>query len=259
MVSFCFDLFLYLQPPRYSQTPVIQGGDWGAFIARLMAKMYPDQVKAIHLNFLPVTPPYPWRSPVGFVKTLLTVPFSSKDRAKLAVTQKHLNEGTGYMQQQDSHPHTLGYSLQDSPTGLLAWIYDKLHSWADSYPWTDDEILTWISIYAFSRAGPAASTRIYHESTHPVRSLPGAISRDEVISSYIPPKVKIGVANFPKEIVHLPSTWIRAAGNIVRESEYDKGGHFAAWEVPELLASDIKAFLGKTGEAYGAVSGKDGY
>lgn len=111
-----------------TQRSVIQGGDWGSFIARLMAKMYPDRVKAVHLNFLLVPPPYPWKSPVGFIKTLLTLPFSSKDRAKLAHTQKYLDEGNGYLKQQDSHPQTLGYSLQDSPVGLLAWIYDKLHS-----------------------------------------------------------------------------------------------------------------------------------
>lgn len=153
--------------------------------------------------------------------------------------------------------------------GLLAWVYDKLHRWTDGYDWTDDEILEWVSIYVFSRAGPAASLRIYYESvTRPAAATAANgkdglkytwLSRDEVVSTRIPDCVKIAVANFPGEILQIPGTWLRAIGNIVRETEFEKGGHFAAWEVPEVLVNDLRAFMGKEGGAYGVVPGKDGF
>ncbi|KAJ7282424.1 hypothetical protein C8J57DRAFT_1554332, partial [Mycena rebaudengoi] len=76
--------------------------------------------------------------------------------------------GMGYLQLQSTQPQTVWYALTDSPVGILAWIYEKLVKWTDEYPWDDDEgdnlhFPTWISIYWFSRAGPAASLRIYYE------------------------------------------------------------------------------------------------
>ncbi|KAF3483082.1 epoxide hydrolase [Arthroderma uncinatum] len=221
----------------------IQGGDWGAVIARVMAKLYPKHVKAVHTNMVFIAPPYPWKNPL--------------DRAKLAVTWNYMTQGNGYLAQQGSRPQTIGYSLHDSPVGLLAWIYEKLHAWTDSYPWTDDEVLTWVSIYAFSRAGPAASARIYYEFNH-APSGPGNVSRAEAVSCYSP-DVKFAIAQFPREIITLPMFWCRSIGNVVRETEFEKGGHFAAWEVPEDLAADIREFLGKEGQAYRAISGADGY
>lgn len=68
---------------------------------------------------------------------------------------------------QSTQPQPIGFALGDSPVGLLAWMDEKLHDWTDAYPWTDDEIPTWVSIYWFSSAGPAASIRIYYEAQHP--------------------------------------------------------------------------------------------
>lgn len=72
--------------------------------------------------------------------------------------------GNGYFQIQKQRPNTIGVALSDSPVGLLAWIYDKLVTWTDDYPFTDDEVCEWVSLYWFSRAGPAASVVIYHEA-----------------------------------------------------------------------------------------------
>jgi hypothetical protein len=256
-------------------------------ISRVMAYLYgPTHVKAAHLNFVLVFPPYPWRNPILFLQTLFTLPFSRKDWAKLMSTRKYLDDGSGYLKQQDTRPQTLGYALHDSPVALLAWIYEKLHSWSDSYPWTDDEILTWVSIYAFSTAGPAASVRIYYESVNPHPSLTAktsssssslgeaesdepkvkSITRLEMMASRTPSGVKIGIAHFPKEMILAPFVWSRAIGDVVRESEPERGGHFAAYEVPELLAKDVRSFLGKQdgekgidGQAFGVVNGRDGY
>ncbi|KAE8394577.1 hypothetical protein ETB97_008053 [Aspergillus alliaceus] len=239
---------------------VVQGGDWGSIIARVMANRYSDHIKAVHLNFLPVALPYPWRSPLVFLRSLFTIPFSPDDKAHLAATRDYLTQGNAYMRQQETRPQTLGYALQDSPVALLAWIYDKLHSWSDSYPWTDDEILTWVSIYCFSTAGPAASVRIYYEAARndSTATAPG-MSTIDVISKPTPSNVKLSVAQFKTELIRVPMLWTGLAGSVVRAREFDCGGHFAAWEVPDLLADDLKNFLGRNGQAYGAVSGKDGY
>lgn len=149
----------------------------------------------------------------------------------------------------------MGYGLADSPVALLSWIYEKLHDWTDSYPWTPDEVLTWISIYYFSSAGPAANVRIYYEFAHtPGRKLK---VRDDYRKWT--PTVKLGLAYFPREISVLPKTWGRTLGPVVYESENDRGGHFAAWERPEVIAEDLQKMLGKGGPCYKAVKGSSGY
>ncbi|KAJ5635215.1 epoxide hydrolase [Penicillium longicatenatum] len=239
---------------------VIQGGDWGSAIARTMAVYYPEHIQAIHLNTIPVSPPYPWRSPLNFLKSLISVPFSAKDRGNIKNTIEYVTKGSAYLLQQGTRPQTLGYGLQDSPVALLAWIYDKLHSWSDAYPWTDEEILTWVSVYYFSRAGPTASIRLYYESlAQKPETVTKWMSMTQMFDARAPENVRFAVAQFKREIVQWPMAWYRAIGNVVKETEFERGGHFAAWEVPELVAGDLKEFLGKDGPAYAVIEGKDGY
>ncbi|KAJ5232332.1 epoxide hydrolase [Penicillium chermesinum] len=246
---------------------VIQGGDWGSMISRTMARYYSRHIQAIHVNFAPVPPPYPWRAPLRFLQSLMSVPFSAKDRGYIARTFEYLMKGNAYMKVQETRPQTLGYSLHDSPVGLLAWVYDKLHSWSSDYQWTDEEILTWVSIYYFSRAGPTASTRIYYEASAPVpesaKSKDGDATKwtslEQSIGGTASDHIRFAVAQFKDELVQWPTFWYGAMGNVVRTTEFDCGGHFAAWEVPELLVADLKEFLGKEGAAYGAIAGKAGY
>jgi hypothetical protein len=119
----------------------------------------------------------------------------STDSAVLKSIQANSHEyktkGNGYFVQQATHPQTLGYGLADSPVGLLAWIYEKLYFWTDRYPWTEDEILTWISVYWFSKAGPTSSTRIYYEYVQTQGGLAG-----EKANTNIP----LGLSYFPGEI-----------------------------------------------------------
>ncbi|KAJ5647153.1 Alpha/beta hydrolase fold-1 [Penicillium lividum] len=239
---------------------IVQGGDWGSIIARTLATNYSKHVSAVHLNTIPVSPPYPWRNPLRFLQSLISVPFSAKDRACISRTFEYVTKGSGYMIQQASRPQTLGYGLHDSPVALLAWIYDKLHSWSDSYSWTDEEILTWVSVYFFSKAGPAASTRIYYEAFAPKRvTVKKWVGIFDMFETPAPASVRFAVAQFKGEIMQWPLAWYRAIGNVVQESEFECGGHFAAWEAPESIAGDLKKFLGKDGAAYAVVEGKDGY
>lgn len=150
-------------------------------------------------------------------------------------------------------PQTIGYSLADSPVGLLAWIYEKLISWTDDYPWTDDEILTWVSIYYFSVAGPSAASFIYFESTSSNKD------RDNMakLQGYV--DLPIGLAYFPQEIANMPRAWADGMGKIVHVSENSKGGHFAALERPDVIADDLKEMFKKGGKVFGVVEGKSGY
>ena len=177
-------------------------------------------------------------------------PYSELEKKGVERSEWFQTEGMGYNNLQSTKPQTLGYNLRDSPVGLLAWIYEKLHDWTDSYPWTDDEILTWVSIYWFSTAGPAASTRIYYENRHS--------ETIKTLGTYIP-DVELGLSYFPKDLSVPPRTWGRTLGPVVFESEHEDGGHFAAHERPQKLAEDLFKMFGKDGGAYGVVQGKSGY
>ncbi|KAH9943916.1 alpha/beta-hydrolase [Amylocystis lapponica] len=229
---------------------VAQGGDWGHAISRTLAELYGHKyVKAWHTNFPFGTAPSLTKNPFRYLLYMVT-PYSAEERAWLAQTVKFQQTGAGYNRLQSTRPQTLGYSLADSPVGLVAWIYEKLVTWTDGYPWTDDEVLTWISIYWFSRAGPAASVRIYME-----------VAKDRAKGtlgtrySTIP----LGLSYFPKELVRVPQAWARTLGNVVQESLHEHGGHFAAYERPEELSDDVRKMFAKGGPAHGVVPGKNGY
>ncbi|KAJ8080513.1 hypothetical protein PM082_017346 [Marasmius tenuissimus] len=228
---------------------VTQGGDWGFMVTRKIAEVYGHtHSKAWHTNMPGGMAPQFLRQPFVYLRHLVT-PYSTAEKAGLARSQWFAKRGMGYFHEQATQPQTLGYSLADSPVGLLAWIYEKLINWTDNYPWTDDEVLTWISIYYFSRAGPAASTRIYYE-----------IMRErESDSKVVRPTIPFGVSHFPKELNVRPRLWTRTMGNLVFEAEHASGGHFAAYERPKALASDLRKMFGRGGPAYGVVEGHKGY
>jgi hypothetical protein len=158
----------------------------------------------------------------------------------------------------DTRQQTLAYSLHDSPIGLLSWIYEKLHDWTDSYPWTPDEICTWISIYWFSTAGPGAASRIYYEATHSNDNPATRITRERT-TQYVGNGVKLGLLHAPKELRVQPTLWTHTQGDVVFERRHEKGGHFFAWECPDELVQDVRDMFKKGMGAYGVVEGKDGY
>jgi hypothetical protein len=183
---------------------------------------------------------------------------TEKEKAGLARSAWFREEGFGYNLLQCTKPQTAGYAIAASPVSLLAWIYEKLHDWTDDYPWTDDEVLTWVSIYYFSRAGAAASLRLYYENTHrtPRERFPLKEGFLE-IQRYV--DIPLGYSSFPRDIILLPKIWVKAMGPLVFLNEHDKGGHFAAWEQPAALASDLRNMFGKGGGAYGVVPERNGY
>ncbi|KAF7550658.1 hypothetical protein G7046_g7948 [Stylonectria norvegica] len=225
---------------------VTQGGDWGFIITRLLGIQYPDSCLASHLNYVCVlAPPSITKTPWQYLLHAI-LPYSDQEKAGRARTAWFKEEGFGYNLEQGTKPSTLGFALADSPVALLAWIYEKLHDWTDEYPWTDDEILTWISIYQFSKAGPAASARIYYESSHSQLEL-------KAKGFEYMPKVPLGLSYFPKDLVVPPQTWGRTLGPVVFEKVHPDGGHFAAHERPEELVDDLRKMFGKGGGAYHVV------
>lgn len=194
------------------------------------------------MNFIRANAPTLAKHPILYLQSLLT-PYTAKEKAGLARTNWFQKEGYGYNFEQSTKPSTIGFALNDSPVALLAWIYEKLHDWTDNYPWTDDEILTWVSVYQFSTAGPAASARIYYEAVHS--------SHEEVRQSFeYNSKVKLGLSYFPMDIIVLPRVYGRTLGPVVFEVEHEDGGHFAAHERPNVFAGDLKKMFGKGGGAY---------
>ena len=153
---------------------------------------------------------------------------------------------------QSTRPATLGYMMSDSPVGLLAWIWDKLVDWSDDYPWTEDEVCLWVSLYVFSRAGPDAASYLYYEALKDTKviTLP-------LVQGYI--DCPLGIADFPVEICNNPASWRHTMGPIVYQEVFDKGGHFAGWERPDAVAKGLCTMFGKNGGAYGVVKGRDGY
>ena len=224
-------------------------------LAGAIGMFYPEHCKASHVNMVYSPNPPAFTSQPLLALQHAATPYSDREKEGLKRTKWFENTGSGYRILQASKPQTLGYSLADSPVGLLGWIYEKLVDWTDSYPWTDDEVLTWISIYWFSAAGPAASVRIYYET----RNNPENQKLDIMRTTEWIGGVKLGLMWSPKELVRFPNAFGRTLGPVVYESDNKAGGHFAATEHPEWVVRDLQKMFGKGGGAFGVVKGKNGY
>ncbi|KAK9411884.1 epoxide hydrolase 1 [Crotalus adamanteus] len=188
----------------------LQGGDWGSKITMNMAQMLPKSVKGLHVNMI----------------------FISK-------------YGLGAMA---TKPDTAGCGLNDSPVGLAAYILEKFSTWTDKSflnmedgnlerKYTLDELLTNIMIY-WVTSSIVPSMRFYKENL----SKDPNTTPDAKIAIYVP----TGIAAFPNELLHCPRSWAKKKfKNIVTYTYMPRGGHFAAFEEPELLAQDIRQFVKK--------------
>ncbi|KAI0892235.1 Alpha/Beta hydrolase protein [Annulohypoxylon nitens] len=238
----CHKLMIQLGYDKY----VTQGGDWGFLITRAMGFLYPNHVLASHLNFVLTLPPSPLSTPL-LVLQYLTGRYTASEKAGLERTQWFRNEGSGYSQIHSTKPHTVGFSLADSPVALLGWIYEKLREWTDDYPWSNKEIIDWISVYYFSEAGADASIRLYYEILHPAATADDSSGQaGATMESFMKwHKIPLGLSYFPKDVIVLPSSWGRTLGPVVFERRHEEGGHFAAYETPELLVSDLRKTVQK--------------
>ncbi|HEY3044053.1 MAG TPA: alpha/beta fold hydrolase [Vicinamibacterales bacterium] len=210
--------------PRYG----VQGGDWGSIIGTRVALDDAPHVAGLHLNMCRAAPPAGAANP--------TEGLSAADLARLKVVESFQTEETGYSRIQGTKPQTIGYALNDSPVGLAAWIVEKFRTWCDcdgdpEKVFTKDELLTNITLYWVTGTA-TSSARIYYETAH---AQPVLGSRRV--------EVPTACASFPKEIIWSPRRWMETRYNITRWTEMPRGGHFAAFEQPELLVADVRAFF----------------
>ena len=204
----------------------LQGGDWGGIISRLVAINDASHVAGLHLNFCTAGPPPGTTTPMDGVP--------ADEAARYQARQSYMENERAYQQMQGTKPQTVGFSLDDSPAGLAAWIVEKFHAWCDcgdniESRFTKDELLTNIMLYWVTGTG-SSSARIYYES----RNAPPNTARVNVPTA---------CALFPKEISVPPRKWVEARYNLVRWTVMPRGGHFAALEQPELLIDDVRAFF----------------
>lgn len=263
---------------------VAQGGDWGSLITRTMGRHHEEHLRGIHINLAMFDPLNLLKQPWLILLALIWPPFwfSKKGINGLLNGLAYVSGGNDYYRLQSSRPQTVAYCLEDSPVGLLGWMYEKLIHWTHEYPWTNDEVLTWISIYWFSRAGPGASVRTYFEAEHPSKEWNGTLAdkkfwdwvclnsskssctesmdvsflkcfRHQVLKLSSQTRPKLGISQFPKDIVGIPDVFSRTLGRVVFEKFHDAGGHFAAWEKPDILVQDLRDMFGPDGGAYGVI------
>ncbi|MGB6761534.1 MAG: epoxide hydrolase family protein [Mycobacterium sp.] len=212
-------LMLRLGYDRYGA----QGGDWGAAVTTQIGRNRGHCI-AIHVN-MPIA-----RPAAGSGGGDLT----EDEQQALAAFAEHRKWGTGYSKQQSTRPQTLGYGLVDSPVGQLAWVVEKFWAWTDcdGHPenvLSRDELLDNVMLYWVTGSG-ASSARLYWESFN-------RFVTDGRVD------LPTGVAAFPKEILRTPRRWCEAAYNITHWSTMPRGGHFAAFEQPELFVDDVRAFF----------------
>ena len=199
-----------------------QGGDWGAAVTTQIGRNM-GHCDAIHIN-MPIGRPTP---------ESLQDP-TDEEKSALEGLTYYQEWDSGYSKQQSTRPQTLGYGLVDSPVGQMAWIIEKFWSWmdCDGHPentLTRDELLDNVMLYWLTASG-ASSARLYWESF-------GSFGGGDKV------ELPTGVASFPKEIIRSPRRWCEESYNITHWTTMPKGGHFGAFEQPELFINDLRIFF----------------
>ncbi len=214
---------------------VAQGGDQGAAVTDAMGRQAPEGLVGIHMNLL-VTALGGGAMPAE----------TEAERAALEQTKTFRATGFGYFLEQATRPQTIGYALLDSPVALAAWMldhdtdaYEKIsRAFVDGQPsggLTRDHILDNITLYWLTGTG-ASAARSYWEG--------GRAQALAAAAGQAPPEVKlpVGFTTFPGEIFRAPRSWVeKSYPNLTYFNEAARGGHFAAWEEPELFATEIRA------------------
>ena len=216
---------------------VAQGGDQGAGVTDAMGRQAPEGLLGVHFNFLDAVP-----KELLMAALNIRLAFSGDDRAQLGKVIGIFMRG--YIAEMGEHPQTIGYSLLDSPIGLAAWMldhdadsYEKIsRAFVDGKPTgglTRDAVLDNITLYWLTSSG-ASTSRLYWETGRAAK----ASLKDP------PPHVKLPVAYtvFPDELFQAPRHWVKHAyHDLVYFNEAAKGGHFAAWEEPQIFAEEMRA------------------
>ncbi len=200
-----------------------QGGDWGSAISRELGLVAPEHIIGVHLNML-----FPWVPEDA-------ADLTDEERDRVETMRRFRATGSGYGAIQSTRPQTLAYGLTDSPAGQLAWIAEKFGEWTDDGLPDEavdrDQLLTNIMVYWLTKTA-GSSARLYYEAARSGTSSPPAAST-----------APTGLAVFAREIARPIRRFAEMSNNIVHWTEFDRGGHFAAMEEPDLLIGDVRAFF----------------
>lgn len=212
---------------------LVQGGDWGSPISLRLGLADPEHVAGVHVNMLVTFPPQDDPAAMSGL--------GSQDLARLQFALEFQQDGMGWIKIQSTRPQTLAYALTDSPVGQLAWIAEKYKEWTDSRTAPEDavsrdQLLTIVTIYWLT-ATAGSSAQLYYESSH--------TDADFAMTwgGPWPLAMPVGVASFPKDAVRPIRSWgEKILPTLARWTEFDRGGHFAAMEQPDLYIQDVREF-----------------
>lgn len=215
---------------------VSQGGDWGSVVAHAQGRQAPQGLLGIHVN-MPATVP---ANVARALKNGEAAPagLSAAEKSAFESMNKLYTLGGGYAAMMVTRPQTVGYGLADSPAGQAAWMYDKFAAWTFSggnpeRSLTRDEMLDDITLYWLTNSATSSAQLYWENNTNNFNAA-------EQMTGQI--KVPVGVTVFPGELYQAPRTWAeRAYPRLTYFNKVDKGGHFAAWEEPQLFAQELRA------------------
>jgi pimeloyl-ACP methyl ester carboxylesterase len=221
---------------------VAQGGDQGALVTDAMGRVAANGLVGIHLNLLTGFPPAIAASILGGAPA----PDGLSEQERTALSKATAVFRRGYITEMSQHPQTIGYGMADSPAGLAAWMldhdgdsYDKIsHALLDgsvSGDLTRDRIIDNLTLYWLTNTATSAA-RLYWEG--------GRLTAAAAASGQKPPdlSVPVGFSVFPGEIFQAPRSWAEAVyPNLIYFNEAEKGGHFAAWEEPDVFSQELRA------------------
>jgi pimeloyl-ACP methyl ester carboxylesterase len=198
------------------------GGDLGSGVTTRLGTRHPEAVVGIHLLAV--------RGP----ELAPGAELSAAEREHVAHEERWNRDEGAYMHQQQTRPVTLAYGLSDSPVGLLGWLVEKYRAWSDSggdlsSRFSDDDVLTWASLYWLTNT-IATSFRPYNDGYADTSAAPRVT-------------VPTAVALFPGDLSQPPREWAERRYAVARYTRMPRGGHFAAFEEPDLLAADVAEFF----------------
>jgi pimeloyl-ACP methyl ester carboxylesterase len=209
---------------------VAQGGDWGSPVSSSMARQAVAGLLGIHIN-LPATVP-PDVAAVLASGGPAPAELSDKERAAFNSLDTFYKKYRAYGAIMGTRPQTIGYALTDSPVGLAAWIFDY-NNGEPERRLNRDDVLDNVTLYWLTNTATSAA-RLYWETAGQSVVLSAAQKTHEI-------SLPVAISVFPEEVYRAPETWARRAyRNLVYFNEVDRGGHFAAWEQPELLAAELR-------------------
>ena len=204
-----------------------QGGDWGGVLAWTMSQQRPDGLAGVHVNLVMCD-----KKVIGRLSDR-----TEEEQEQLDKLRRYRAHDSGYAKEQATKPQTLGYGLADSPAGQLAWVVEKFHTWTDNRGLPEDAIdrdalLDNVMVYWLTNTA-ASSARLYWESM------------TASLGSFAPIPGPLAYSKFPREIFTFSERFLKTrVQNLTYYGEPPAGGHFAAFERPDLFIDEFRAGIG---------------